>query len=227
MDKSLYEILFDGASLSLLTEIVLRTFIMFLLILTILRISGRRGVRQLTLFEVAIILGLGSAAGDPMFQDDIPILHALLVFITVILLYKLITWLAAHFDSVNKLLEGEPLVIVREGTFAVNDKNRGSFNKMEFFSELRNLSIEHLGQVKMAVLETDGTMSVLKYKNEEVRYGLPLFPGHYIAIDPQQKLEGPVACMFCGYVIDLLALDKNCPKCNKDRWALAINTVNS
>src|SRR5690606_24374756 len=83
-ENSLYKILFDGASSELLVEIVLRTLIMFLLILIILRISGRRGVRQLTLFEVAIILGLGSAAGDPMFQDDLPILHAILVFLTVI-----------------------------------------------------------------------------------------------------------------------------------------------
>lgn len=224
MDKSLYEILFDGASPSLLTEIVLRTLIMFLLILAILRISGRRGVRQLTLFEVAIILCLGSAAGDPMFQDDIPIFHALLVFLTVILLYKLITWLVARFDTVNKLLEGEPLVVVRDGEFAVTDNNSNSFNKMEFFSELRNVSIEHLGQVRMAVLETDGTMSVLKYKNEDVKYGLPLFPDLYKEIVPTENDKGPFACMFCGKIIEFLPHNFVCPKCKKDRWTIAINT---
>jgi len=74
---------------------------MFLLILIILKLSGRRGVRQLTLFEVAIIINLRSAAGNPMFQEDIPIFHAIVVFIGVIIVYKLITWLASRSKNIN------------------------------------------------------------------------------------------------------------------------------
>lgn len=66
---------------------------MFLLVLLVLRLLGRRGVRQLTLFEMAMIISLGSAAGDPMFQDDLPISYAVIVFMTVVLLYKGITWI--------------------------------------------------------------------------------------------------------------------------------------
>lgn len=223
-DKSLYEILFDGASPGLLIEIIIRTFIMFLLILVILRISGRRGVRQLTLFEVAIILGLGSAAGDPMFQDDLPIFHAILVFLTVILLYKLITWLAAKSKRINQILEGDPFVVVREGVFAVNEDNIGSFSKMEFFAELRNESIEHLGQVRVAVLETDGSMSVLRYKKEEIKFGLPLFPDDFKEIKDFKNYVGPFACMYCGNIIEVMDRNLVCPICFKDKWTLAINT---
>jgi len=221
--KSLYEIVFDGASSELLIEIIFRTFIMFLLILLFLRISGRRGVRQLTLFEVAIILGLGSAAGDPMFQDDLPILNAILVFIIVLLLYKLVTWLTSKFSFVNKIMEGDPLVIVRNGEFAINEENASSFSKMEFFSELRNESVEHLGQVRIAVLETDGSLSVLRYKKEEVKYGLPLFPDDYKEVEISNS-RGPYACMFCGNVINHLEMKIQCPKCQKDKWASAIIT---
>ena len=224
LDKSLYEILFDGASPNLLIEIIIRTFIMFLLILVILRISGRRGVRQLTLFEVAIILGLGSAAGDPMFQDDLPIFHAILVFLTVILLYKLITWLAAKSKRINRILEGDPFVVVREGKFAVNEDNIGSFSKMEFFAELRNESIEHLGQVRVAVLEIDGSMSVLRYKKEEIKFGLPLFPDDFKEIKDFTNYAGPFACMYCGHIIEVMDRNLVCPICYKDKWTLAINT---
>ncbi|MGX1641157.1 MULTISPECIES: DUF421 domain-containing protein [Sphingobacterium] len=224
-ENSLYKILFDGASSELLVEIVLRTLIMFLLILIILRISGRRGVRQLTLFEVAIILGLGSAAGDPMFQDDLPILHAILVFLTVILLYKGITWLTAKFSFVNKIMEGDPFVVVRDGEFAVNEENISSFSKMEFFAELRNESIEHLGQVRTAVLETDGSMSIIRFSNENIKFGLPLFPDDYIEIEPLQPEEGPFACMYCGKVMAVVGQNLTCPVCQKKRWTKAINTL--
>ncbi|OYD42217.1 DUF421 domain-containing protein [Sphingobacterium cellulitidis] len=222
-DNSLYKILFDGATPNLLVEIIMRTFIMFLLILIILRISGRRGVRQLTLFEVAIILGLGSAAGDPMFQEDLPIFHAILVFLTVILLYKGITWLTAKFSFVNRIMEGEPFVVVRDGEFAVTDENVSSFSKMEFFAELRNSSIEHLGQVRLAVLETDGSMSILRYDNSKVKFGLPLFPDDYKEIVPSVNSHGPYACMYCGKVLEHVNIDFTCPVCHKKKWTKAIN----
>ncbi|MCF2490734.1 hypothetical protein [Dyadobacter sp. CY347] len=53
-------------------EIVIRTLIMFAAILIFLRTSGKKGVKQLSIFEVAIILGLGSAAGDPMSNKKMP-----------------------------------------------------------------------------------------------------------------------------------------------------------
>lgn len=223
--NTLYTMIFDGVEPSFLLEIILRSLFMFVLILVMLRISGRRGVRQLTLFEVAIILGLGSAAGDPMFQDDFPLAHAVMVFITVILFYKLITWLAARFDFVNHLLEGEIFIIVRDGEFAVTSENKTTFTKMEFFSELRNASIEHLGQVRMAVLEIDGSLSVLRYADDEVKYGLPLFPDHYKEIKTIEKGKGPVACMFCGNIEKEIPQDKKCCKCHKEKWTYAINSL--
>lgn len=207
-----------------LGEIAIRTVVMFVLILTILRLSGRRGVRQLTVFEVAIIISLGSAAGDPMFQGDIPIVHAVMVFICVILVYKSVTWLASRSQKVTYLLEGKVLPVVEDGMFDIKHENDNDFSKMEFFSELRNLNVEHLGQVREGVLEIDGTLSVLFYADEEVRYGLPLFPSRYKKVDISNS-EGPFACMYCGVVERKLdSTHPQCHRCGKDNWTLAINT---
>src|SRR5690606_29742691 len=168
---------------------------MFLIILVILRLSGRRGVRQLTVFEVAIIISLGSAAGDPMFQEDIPIFYAIIVFICVICVYKIITWLTSKSEKITQLLEGKVLPVVKDGVFDIKHENDNTFSRMEFFSELRNLNVEHLGQVKEGVLEIDGTLSVLFYPDEEVKYGLPLFPSSYKSVDIRTS-EGPFACMY-------------------------------
>ncbi|MFY0084450.1 DUF421 domain-containing protein, partial [Acinetobacter baumannii] len=73
-------------------EILIRCTVMFIIIITFLRLSGKRGIRQLSLFELAIILCLGSAAGDPMFTKDLPIAHAFVAFVAIISLYRLVTW---------------------------------------------------------------------------------------------------------------------------------------
>lgn len=209
-----------------ITEIIVRTVIMFLMIILVLRLSGKRGVRQLTLFEVAIILGLGSAAGDPMFQEDIPIFHALVVFAVVMTIYKLLTWLAAKSLSVHRILEGKEMTVVKNGMFTVKNEKDGDFSTMEFFAELRNQSIEHLGQIRTAVLEVDGTMSVLFYTNGEVRFGLPLFPDAYQEIDVSTYSGGILACMHCGCIQEHDTVLENpvCPRCKHEKWAIALNT---
>ncbi|TDS17635.1 DUF421 domain-containing protein [Sphingobacterium paludis] len=211
-----------GANVDFLTEIIWRTVIMFILILIILRLSGRRGVRQLTLFEVAIIISLGSAAGDPMFQEDVPVVYSIVVFGCVMGVYKLVTWLASRFKWMAVMMEGKAMTIVKDGMFDVRHENEHDFSKMEFFAELRNLSIEHLGQVREGILEVDGTMSVLYYSDEETKPGLPLFPSHYIAVNPVEQ-AGPFACMYCGGVQhEVSAQAMKCHRCGRDQWTLAL-----
>lgn len=214
---------FEGVEKGFAIEIVGRTFFMFLLILIVLRLSGRRGVRQLTLFEVAIILGLGSAAGDPMFQEDLPLIYGAIVLFSVIVLYKIITFLASKFKIFSKLLEGEVMVIVENGQFSIEGNRKSDFSQNEFFGELRNESIEHLGQVKIAILEVDGSLSILKYDQEHVKYGLPLFPHLYKEVKVEM-VAGPYACMFCGKVEEKIEpSQKKCIRCSKNKWTIAIN----
>ncbi len=73
-------------------EILVRCTVMFIIIISFLRLSGKRGIRQLSLFELAIILCLGSAAGDPMFTEDLPIAHAFVAFVVILFLYRFATW---------------------------------------------------------------------------------------------------------------------------------------
>ncbi|MBE8722468.1 DUF421 domain-containing protein [Sphingobacterium pedocola] len=222
--NNLDNIFLQGAEWEFVAEIVLRSAVMFVLILVVLRLSGRRGVRQLTLFEVAIIIGLGSAAGDPMFQEDIPVLYAVVVFSCVIAIYKLVTLLASRFVVVGNLLEGKAMIVVKDGLFDVKHENDNSYSKMEFFAELRNQSVEHLGQVRLGVLEVDGTLSLLYYSDEEIQYGLPLFPTKYIETDPTAS-HGPFACMYCGMIVHgFAARELKCERCKRDRWTKAIKT---
>ena len=79
-------------------EILVRVTVMFVLIILFLRFTGKRGVRQLSIFELTIILSLGSIAGDPMFTEDLPIIQAVLIMGSVITLYRLCTWAMMRFQ---------------------------------------------------------------------------------------------------------------------------------
>jgi uncharacterized membrane protein YcaP (DUF421 family) len=204
-------------------EIVLRTFIMFVFVLIFLRISGKKGVRQLSLFEVAIIIALGSAAGDPMFNKDTAILPSLLVFVVILIVYRAIIFFAARSEKIESLLEGEPMYIIEDGEFTLNEESDNTFAKDEFFAEMRAQSIEHLGQVKTALLETNGQVSFYYYEDDDVKPGLPVLPKPYSKKSAQIVQKGDYACTYCGKTQHLSGPAK-CSRCQHAEWVKAIDS---
>ncbi len=199
-------------------EIIFRTAFMFVVVLVILRLSGKRGIRQLSIFELAIIISLGSAAGDPMFNEEIAVLPAVIVCITTIGLYRVITWITPKSEKFERILEGEPVYIVEEGIMVFKDDAKDTLSKDEFFAELREKGVEHLGQVKTAILETNGNMSVFYYPNEEVKPGLPILPKIYSQRTARIDKTGVYACAYCGRVARLSSGQHNCARCRHNEW---------
>lgn len=205
-------------------EVVVRTFIMFALILLVLRLSGKKGVRQLSVFEVAIIIAMGSAAGDPMFQKDVSIVPAAIVMCTIVVFYRIITWLTGKYEKFESALEGDPICIVHNGLFELNEVKKHLLAKDEFFAEMRQANIEHLGQVREALLETNGNVSFLFFEDEDVKPGLPVWPRHYNNKCEHVTAAGEYACCYCGYVAKLDPGTHKCTRCEKEEWVETICT---
>lgn len=199
-------------------EILFRCIVMYLLIILVLRFCGKRGIRQLSIFEICIILSLGSAAGDPMFDQNFPIVHAALVFIVILTLYRFTTYLMMKFNAIENLLEGRPIYIVKEGLLILEDIKKEKYSYDEFFSELRQNKIEHLGQVKIALLETEGTLSVIGFNSEDISWGLPIFPDQYKEAK-NFKATAYYSCMICAETRHIENLKETCPRCQCQKWA--------
>ncbi|GAB3980132.1 DUF421 domain-containing protein [Spirosoma terrae] len=224
MDFNWNTIFINDLDWSLAIEIVLRTLVMFTLILVFLRLSGKKGIRQLSIFEVAIIIGLGSAAGDPMVNADNAILPAVIVFITILSFYRLITYIAAKNERFESVLEGDPLYIIEDGQFVLIATSDHTYAKDEFFAEMRQQNIEHVGQVQTAILETNGQVSFFYFEDEEVKPGLPILPKLYRQKSLLITQPGQYACTNCGQVEELSAEQATCPRCQEKEWVKAIQT---
>ncbi len=225
MDTNWNDVFVGGLDTDFIFEIVVRTLIMFSLVLFILRLSGKKGVRQLSLFEVAIIIALGSAAGDPMFNKDVSILSSVIVFAAIIILYRIITYAASKSERFENIIEGEPLYVIEDGQFALGVKKDHTFAKDEFFAEMRQESIEHLGQVKTAILETTGNISFYYFPDDEVSYGLPVLPKLYHQKSSVMKEPGMYACTYCGHTEEINTNHKSCVRCTREEWVSALNTL--
>jgi uncharacterized membrane protein YcaP (DUF421 family) len=177
--KEIFEwrrLLFNDLPVEFLIEVIFRTVIMFIVVLLTLKFAGKRGVKQLSVFEVVIIISLGSAAGDPMFYEDVGLVPAVMVFLIILTMYRAVTWLLAKSKGFENFMEGKVHCLIEDGRFSLQSFEREDLAQDEFFAELRLKSIEHLGQVRNAYIETNGTISVYFYEDSDVKFGLPIRP---------------------------------------------------
>ena len=202
-----------------LFEVVFRCVVTYLLLIATLRVTGRRGVRQLSIFELSIILALGSAAGDTMFYHDTPLLPIIVTFAVVSALYWLFNRLTEWFPPFSDWLEGTPVLLVEEGRINIKNLNNLNLTQKELFGELRQQQVEHLGQVRRAYMEATGNLSAYFYAPDEAAPGLPIWPELLANSQRRAESAGAHACCKCGNVQELArGQAAACPVCEGEGW---------
>lgn len=149
-------------SVELVLEIVLRTAVMYLYTLALVRVLGKRGLGQLSPFELVIIVALGSAVGDPMFYTDVPLAHGIIVITAVVALERTLVKFTERNKQVERLIESVPVLLVRDGVLLVEALDHEDLSQNEVYMGLREKGVEFLGEVRRAYLEPSGHISVFK-----------------------------------------------------------------
>lgn len=218
-----HRLLLEKTTPNFLWEVAARTLLAYVVVFIFLKIAGRRGVRQLSLFELVVILTLGSAAGDVTFYEDVPILPVLMVFVAMTVLYRLTIRLTQASTRFGEWFEGKPILIVRDGRFALQHLDAGNVSHDEFLMELRLHGAEHLGQVRLAFLEVNGDVSLYFYERDQVRAGLSILPREHRGPLEEALEPGLYACEWCGGVQRLATAQRlQCPHCQKQVWSRAL-----
>lgn len=218
----------DAPTLFLL-EIVFRTLIMYSYTVLLLRFLGKRGMGQLSMLELAIIISFGSAVGDPMVGAEMPIVHGMIA-ITVVALFQVLLERVINMNrKVEAIMEGSPNLVVSEGVIMWECMKRDNISKEDLFRALRGKDVQHLGEVHKAFFETSGTISVFFRSPKKVQPGLAVLPDEMVEPDQVIK-EGESApqertycCMDCGQVQLFKKAERAgiCPICEGKRWVEA------
>lgn len=219
-----HDLLLGKEHWNFLPEVVLRALIMFVLILISIHLMGKRGIKQLSVFELVVVIGLGSAASDPMLYKEVGIVPAFVIFFIVIGLYRFVTLLIVKNRNFQELVQGKPTYIIENGVFSIENFNKELLVEDEFFADLRMQNVSQLGQVESAIEEISGTISIFYYPDDEVKFGLPIMPDSLEDSSREIKKEGPYACAFCGNTVQLMpATEHECRHCQKNLWVKASN----
>lgn len=162
-----------------LLEIVFRTGVMYLYALVFARFVGKRGVGQISPFEFIVIIIISSAAGDAMFYPGVPLLHGIVVLTVVILLHRLLATLTGRYQRIEDTIEGEPLLVVQDGTINEQALGAGTLSRQELMTELRLRGVRDIADIELAFFEPSGRMSVLFGRREQQPAKMSTLPSQF------------------------------------------------
>jgi len=146
-----------------LLQIVLRTGVIYLLVLIGVRLSGKREVGQMTPFDLTLLLLLSNSVQNAMTGPDTSLAGGAAAAATLLIMNFVVANLSGSSRRMRRLIEGQPSLLVHDGKVIESHMARERVSMDELHRALREHGISSCDQVALAVLEVDGSISCLKY----------------------------------------------------------------
>jgi uncharacterized membrane protein YcaP (DUF421 family) len=147
-------------------EIMLRTAVVYFVILIGIRLTGKREIGQMTPFDLALLLLISNAVQNAMTGPDTSVSGGIVAAGTLLLLNAGVTRIVWKNEKVRKIVEGTPTLLIRHGKIIQEHLDKEKVTEDALTQALREHGVATVEEVSVAVLEIDGSISVLK--NEEV-----------------------------------------------------------
>ena len=144
--------------------IVVRTLAVYLFILVAFRLSGKREVGQLAPFDFALILLIANAVQNAMVGPDTSLVGGLVAAAVLLTVNFVLGRVASRNRKVERLLRGQARILVNRGHVHVDALQLESISHEELLQALRENGCATLGDCRLAVLEVDGSISVIPHK---------------------------------------------------------------
>ncbi|HNG04706.1 MAG TPA: DUF421 domain-containing protein, partial [Nitrospira sp.] len=143
-------------------DAILRGFIMYLFLLVLFRIAGRRTLGQMTNFDFVLLLIISEATQNAMIGNDFSVTNGILVILSLVGLDIGFSILKQRFPILNRHLDGLPLVLVDQGRPVQELMRKTRVDEEDIlFSAREKHGLERMEQIKYAVLETNGGISII------------------------------------------------------------------
>jgi len=144
---------------------VLRAAAIYIALMIIMRLAGKRSLAQITTFDFVLLLIIGEATQNALLGQDFSVTNAMLVIITLVTLDIGLSLLKRRSKRIDKWLDDVPLVIVEDGVPLKERMDKARFDVDDVLSAARHLQgIERLDQIRYAVLERSGGISIIPKK---------------------------------------------------------------
>jgi len=146
-------------------EFILRAVVVYVVVLGMVRLSGKRPLGQITPFDVLLVVLLGNAVQNALLGTDTSLGGGLLLAATLILLNYGVGWVSTRSRRIERLVEGEPVVIARDGRLFDAVLRREQVTRADFEAAMRQQGGLGVEDVELALLEINGHITIIPRKS--------------------------------------------------------------
>lgn len=146
-------------------SIILRSIIIYIILLILLRLMGKRQIAQMQPFELVLTIIIADLATIPMGDLSVPLLHGIVPLFTLSVVHFILTMASKKSDALNAFVSGKPMIIINPDGIDKDALNSLKISVDDLFSSIREKGFFKLEQVEYAIMETNGTVNVLPKQN--------------------------------------------------------------
>ncbi len=172
-----------------LLETAGRTAAVYIVILVGLRLLGKRHVAQLSLVDLVLILLISNAVQNAMVGPDTSLSGGIMAAVTLMALSALLTWLLYRFRPVERFFDPNPHLLIHNGRVVQKNLDAERITVEELSRVVREHGIASIEEVKIAVIEADGTVSIIQNAPNEKR--IEGFRQRRVSKVPRLKVQQP------------------------------------
>jgi len=149
-------------------EPVFRALACYLLLLIVVRLSGKRGLAQVTIFDLILLLLISQTVGQALIGDDSSVTTAVVITVTLVVINRVNDAAAHRWADMSHVLEDAPLVLIEDG-HVYDDRMSQMKIRLDDVLETARLEegVERLEQIKHAILERSGAISIIPAERDD------------------------------------------------------------
>ena len=146
--------------------IFFRSIILYIVVLIVMRLMGKREIGQLQPFELAISIMISELASIPMTEVGIPISNGIIPILGLLVMHLIISFINMKSIRMRELICGKPSILIYQGRIDEERLRKERFTINELEEKLRSNNVMDIGDVEYAILETSGDISVIQKPNK-------------------------------------------------------------
>jgi uncharacterized membrane protein YcaP (DUF421 family) len=199
-------------------ELIIRSILIYILLIASMRLMGRRMASQLSRIEMAAMVSLAAAIGVPLQSPDRGILPAVVIAIIVVGIERVISYVTSKNEKLEEVTQDDLDTLVEDSVLQLERMERTRITKDRLCAHLRSEQVTHLGAVERLYLEADGSFTLIR--NPEPKPGLNIIPAWDEDFVNELKFTNVMVCKNCGN--EKQEADNACMNCANEEWDSAV-----
>lgn len=147
--------------------IILRTLLIYLVILIVLRFMGKREIGQLSVLDFVVSIMIAELAVISIENISVPMLHTIVPIAVLSIIQIVLAYVSLKSAKMRDLVDGKPTVLINKGKIDENEMRKQRYNFDDLLVQLRQNKVSRVSDVEFAILEPSGKLSVIEKKKDE------------------------------------------------------------